>query len=370
MRVYLHSLLAPATLLALSTLLAGGGCKSVECGDGTIERDGDCVPADEIVSAARCGNFTKLVGDVCAPVHEPTVCAPGTVREVDPATGVGSCKPGDGAGGGCGAPIVCPTPTAAGKQTICGQLYDFETNERFEAAGATGARCTAGATSGPCALSIRAFDAIAFASNPQTAIPLPVEDTYVDDCGRYRLQHITPPSNPFVGLGIDDASPAGAGPAGITNIVGLATPRVADTATRDFEAFVAPKATTDAWAASGGPPLAGGIYAMVFRARSRGAALSPGVMATRGGAAIPANDHYLAGCSSLRTAVDPAATVTGGTGTALVTGAMVAESVVYSGTGGLPPECRYSIHAGASLPQILFVQVVRPISNAGMTCPL
>jgi hypothetical protein len=367
MRVYLLSLLAPA---ALSALFASGGCKSVECGDGTIERDGDCVPADVIVSEAKCGNFTMLVGDVCTPVHEPTVCAPGTVREVDPATGVGSCKPGDGASGGCGAPIVCPTPTAAGKQTICGQLFDFETNERFEATGATGARCTPGATAGPCALSIRAFDAVAFASNPATAMPLPVEDTYVDDCGRYRLQHITPPSNPFVGLGIDDASPADVGPAGITNIVGLATPGRPDTATRDFEAFVASKATTDAWAASGGPSLASGIFAMVFRARSKGAALSPGVTATRSGAAIPANDHYLGGCSSLRTAVDPAASATGGTGTALVTGAKLSDGFEYSGTGGLPPGCRYPGQAGASLSQLLFIQVLRPTSIAGMTCPL
>ncbi|HWO20704.1 MAG TPA: hypothetical protein VNO30_18180 [Kofleriaceae bacterium] len=364
MRVYLQSLLTAAALLP------SGGCKAVECGEGTIESGGECVPADEIVSAAKCGPFTKLVGDMCTPVHDPTVCGPGTVRDVDPATGIGSCQPSSGAGGGCGAPIACPTPTAAGKQTICGQLYDFETSERFEATGATGARCTAVTADGPCALSIRAFDAIAFASNPQTAMPLAVEDTYVDDCGRYRLQHITAPSNPFVGLGIDDAAAAGTGPAGITNIVGLATPRVPDSATRDFEAFIARKATTDAWAASGGPPLSGGVYAMVFRARSKGAALNPGVMATRSGATIPANDAYLGGCGSLRTAVDTAATATGGTGTALVTGASVNDSVVYSGTGGLPPECRYTVHAGASIPQILFVQVLRPTSNAGMTCPL
>jgi len=163
MRIFLLSLLAPAALLASE------GCKAVDCGEGTIESGGTCVPADEIVGAAKCGKFTKLVGDTCTPEKDPTVCGPGTVREVDTATGVGTCKP-DGGGGGCGASITCPPP-ALGKQTICGQLYDIATHESFEATGATGARCAAGATSGPCALAIRAYDAVAFAMNPAGATP-------------------------------------------------------------------------------------------------------------------------------------------------------------------------------------------------------
>lgn len=359
--------------LLIAVPLAGPGCKSVDCGDGTLEADGTCVPASAAFSNAKCGKFTTLVGDTCTPSQAPTLCGPGTVREVDPQTGLGTCNPG-GAGGGCGAPISCPNPTAAGKQTICGQLFDFETSERFEAAGATGARCTTGATSGPCALAIRAFDAIQFATNPQAATPLAVGDNYVDDCGRYRLTDITPPpaSSPFVGLGIDDANQAMAGPLGVTNTVGLATLRAPDTATKELEAFVAPKPTTDAWTASGGPPISGGYYAMVFRARSKGAALNPGVAATKMGAILPAaSAHYMGGCSSLRTSVDGAATVTGGTGTVLVTGASIADGGGYSGSGGgLPAECRYPPLTGIALPFILFVQVARPINVTGMTCPL
>lgn len=353
-------------LLALAPLLASAGCKEVECGDGTIESDGACVPADQIVGTARCGNFTKLVGDTCVPAQEPTTCGPGTVREIDTATGLGTCKPDGGGGGGCGAPVTCPPPST-GKQTICGQLFDFGTRERFEATGAAGARCAAGASEGPCTVGIRAFDAIAFASNPGAVMPLDVGDTYIDDCGRFRLTDITLPPGPFIGLGIDDAT---VGPGGTTNIVGVATAKIPGTATKDFEGFVAPKALTDAWAAAGGPPLSGGIYAMVFRARSRGSAPNPGVTATRTGAPVPANDHYFAGCAALETSIDAGALATGGNGTALITGASVADGLAYSGSGPLPPECRYSTHAGASLPNILFVQVVRPINAVGMTCPL
>jgi hypothetical protein len=361
MRIYLVS------LLALAALLASAGCKDVECGDGTIESDGACVPADEIVGTAKCGAFTKLVGDTCTPAQEPTTCGPGTVREVDTQTGLGVCKPDSGGGGGCGAAISCPLPEM-GKQTICGQLFDFATHDPFEENGALGTRCAPGATAGPCALGIRAFDAIAFAMNPGGAVPLEVGENSLDNCGRFRLSNITLPAGPFIGLGIDDADAAMQGPAGVTNTIGVATAKIMNTATKNLEAFIAAKATTDAWAASGGPPMSGGIYTMVFRARSKGAALNPGVTMTRGGIAVPANDHYFAGCSTQAPSIDAAASVTAGNGTALFTGATLGQA--YSGAGGIPPECVYSSHAGGSLPFVLFVQVARPTNATGMTCPL
>lgn len=361
MRSYLLS------LLSLTALASGAGCKDVECGEGTIERDGACTPADTTVATARCGAFTELVGGVCKPTFPPTVCDDlTTLPDVDPATGVTTCI-GTGMAG-CNAPLPCPTP-AAGKQTICGQIYNFETDQPFAEAGAMGTRCAAGATTGPCALGIRAYDAIAFGSNPGAAQPLAVGETYIDNCGRYRLADITPPPGPFVGLGIDDAAMAGAGPAGVTNTIGIATGKVVDAATRGLEGFIVPRTTTDAWAASGGPPLAGGIYAMVFRAGRSGRSNRPGVTMTFDGNTTPANDHYFTPAQMTRTTIDPAANVTGMNGTALVTGAMVGNGLKYSGMG-LPAECQYTTHAGASLPMIVFIQVLRPIDRIGMTCPL
>lgn len=354
-------------LLSLAVLHASVGCSSVECGDGTIERGGACVRSDQTVGDAKCGPFTKLVGDVCVPMFPPTVCDDGTtLPDVDPATGVTTCI-GTGTAG-CNAPIACPAP-AAGKQTICGQLFDFETNQPFAAAGAMGTRCTGTATSGPCALGIRAFDAIAFGTNPATAVPLAVGETYLDDCGRYRLKDITVPAGPFIGLGIDDANMAMAGPAGVTNAIGIATAKTPDMATRGFEGFIAAKTTTDAWAASGGPPLSGGVYALVFRAHKTGTDNQAGITMTRAGSPAPANDFYFTPAQTSRTTVDPSANVTGQNGTALVINASVAEALAYSGAG-LPAECTYTTHAGASLPNILFIQVVRPINAIGMTCPL
>ncbi|MBC7974352.1 MAG: hypothetical protein H7138_05150, partial [Myxococcales bacterium] len=113
-------------------------CRGVDCGDGTTERDGLCVPANQTITPAQCGPFTELRGDSCAPMLPPTVCDPATTTpEVDD-MGVTTCI-GTG-GGGCLAPIACPAPTN-GTQTICGQLFDFETGAAFAAPDATGKPC-------------------------------------------------------------------------------------------------------------------------------------------------------------------------------------------------------------------------------------
>ncbi|MCX5748580.1 MAG: hypothetical protein NT062_39530, partial [Proteobacteria bacterium] len=156
---------AAALAVAGATLL---GCNNVDCGAGTIERAGTCMPADVTVGDAKCGPFTMLEGDQCVPTLPPTVCDDSTTTpELDPATGVITCI-GTG-GGGCDATFACPAPTDATTQTICGQLFDLESGSKFRAPGAMGTPCSASTTDGPCSLAIAAYDALAFGSNPQTA---------------------------------------------------------------------------------------------------------------------------------------------------------------------------------------------------------
>ena len=212
-----HSIL----IAAATTGLAFAGCKDTNCGTGTIEKNGSCIPADETVTAAQCGPFTELTGNVCTPMFDPTQCDPATTTpDFDATTGVTTCI-GNGGGGGCGAAFACPPPTA-GTQTICGQLYDLESGDQLQAANPVGSQCTATAASGPCAIEIRPFDAISFAQNPNGATPLASSPLFIDDCGRYRVSNITPPGGPFLALGIDDANTALRGPSGVTNFVGVA----------------------------------------------------------------------------------------------------------------------------------------------------
>lgn len=353
-----------------SVIFAGPACKDVTCGDGTIEKNGACAPASETVGTANCGPFTMLQGDKCVPMFDPTQCDPATTSpEVDPATGVTTCV-GTGGGGSCTSPFACPAP-AAGKQSICGQIYDLLTDQPFQAPGAMGAKCAAGATTGPCALGIKAFDAISFANNPGGATPLGVGMVYIDDCGRYRVQDIDPPSGPYVGLGFDDASAALVGPAGVTNGVGVATLKDVGNATKDFDGFVAAKSTTDMWTASGGPTLAQGMFVNIFRAHKTGHMEQAGVTFTRSGNPAPNDDFYFKSADTGRTMIDPTATSTGANGTAIVINAHISDGAVNSGTGGLPSQCIWETHPGSSIPNVVFVQVKRPRDNfMGDTCDL
>ncbi|NVB82931.1 MAG: hypothetical protein HOV81_31425 [Kofleriaceae bacterium] len=353
--------------MSASLGVAQTSCNQVECADGTIERDGKCVAASDNFDPTMCGPFTELQGDKCVPTFPPTVCEDGsTLPEVDPETGVTTCK-GTGPAPGCGGSLACPAGTSATKLTICGQIYDFKDNSKFAAAGAEGMRCdpAAPATSGPCALQILAFDADKFARTPTTAPPLSVGDVYIDDCGRYRLTDIeTSGTSPYIGLGFDDAGMT-LGPNGVTVTVGVATAKPPARYLKDFEAWIVNQTTIGAWQTSGGPPLSGGIYAPVFRQHRKGFgdqyANQSGVSFTRMGNPDTTNDYYFPTADTGRNMIDTAASATGANGTVLVTAATIDESLAYSGTGGLGAGCRWEPHAGASLPGIVFIQVFRKI---------
>lgn len=358
---------------------ASSGCKSVDCGPGTIERNGTCAAADETTGTAACGSGTMLDGDRCVPVLPPTICDPATTTEMpDPTDPSITICVGNGMGGGCGSPLACPAP-AAGKQTICGQLYDAATNMPFQAMGATGAKCTTATTTGPCALTVTPYDALAFGNAPTMTPPLANGGTYIDDCGRYRITDITQPGSPYIGLGFDDANAANMGPTGVTNTTGVATTATPDTATKDLEAWIVTKATTDAWTASGGPPVSGGVYVSIFRTHKCDAtgtctgdkfANQAGVTITKNGSTVPNNDYYFTASETGRTTIDMAATATGMNGTGLLTGASVNDSIIYAGTGGITDttNCKWEPHAAASLANIVFFQIYRPMSQVGHTC--
>jgi hypothetical protein len=368
-------------LLAVLAPLAATGCKQIECAEGTIERNGACEPADTTTGSAMCGPFTELQGDRCVPVFPPTQCDPATTMETTDENGVVTCV-GTG-GSSCDGVFACPTPTGATKQTICGQIYDFEkgdpTTGKFKDPMANGTKCDpmTPTTSGPCALQIVPYDAIGFGMNPTGASPLPVESVYIDDCGRYRVTNIDVSSSTgFVGLGFDDAGGPLGNPAGVTVTTAVTTGKQAMTATKDLEAFIVKASTTQTWQTSMGPPLSGGIYGLVFRKHKPGTAADmaepfapqPGVSVTKMGNPITANDYYFESALIDRTTIDPAATATGMNGTALVTNASVNDSVSYAGSGGLGTGCRWELHAGASLAGIVYIQIYRKADIIGQTC--
>lgn len=351
-----------SVLLALLAALAPG-CKTVDCGDGTTERNGLCVPPTQTVGAAKCGPFTVLHGDLCVvdPKFPVTICDPGTTaEELDPGTGVTTCV-GTGAGG-CSARLACPVGTG-GKQTICGQIFDFETGQPFAASSATGAQCGTGATAGPCALGFKTYDAVAFAQSGGAGGALTTGAVYIDDCGRFRIPDVSQPAAaPVIALGVDDI--AAPGPTGLTNAVGVTTTAIANGASRDVEAFVVKPSTTAGWS---GTSLATGIFALVFHNSLAGSALAAGVTMTRNGAAgDTAHTFYFGPAAANRMTLDSNARATGVNGTALYNIVNPMLTDMYSGTGGLPSGCNWEAHGGVALPGLVFVQTFRP---TGSTCP-
>jgi hypothetical protein len=366
--------------LILIVFATAPGCKSTECGTGTIDRNGSCEPADDTTSTAKCGAFTVLQGDSCVPMFPPTLCDPtSTMTNVDSSTGVATCI-GTGVAAGCNGSFVCTTP-APGKQTICGQLYNFADNTKFAATNATGAQCTTPTATGPCALQVAAFGAITYAHNPTTTAPLATGPIYIDDCGRYRVPDITPPADPFLALGWDDAGqmPAtAASVSGVTVTTGVAVPTGPDTKIENLEAWIVDQATVGMWTSTGGPMLSVGIYASIFRTHgcdSTGActgdgfANQMGVTITKSGSPQTGNDSYFQ-AEPGRMHIDGTASATSINGTGLYVGASVDDSIIYSGTGGIADtaNCTWESHAAASIPYLVFMQVYRPINKPAKTC--
>ncbi|HEY0255694.1 MAG TPA: hypothetical protein VGC41_29395, partial [Kofleriaceae bacterium] len=223
------------------------------------------------------------------------------------------------------------------------------------------------------------LDAVAYAGAPTTTAPLATGSVYIDDCGRYRVPDISVPSNPFIALGFDDAGQP-FGPTGVTVTSGVATFAAADTKLANFEAFVVDQTTVGTWqtTSNGNVSLANGIYAGIFRTHTCDAdgmcagdafATSSGVTFTKSGNPQTGNDDYFMN-EATRLHIDPAASSTTMNGTVLYKGAMVTDSLIYSGTGGITDttNCAWEQHAAANVPGLVFMQIYRPTAKPTKTC--
>lgn len=355
------SLFAPPLLAALTLPLAG--CGQLVCGDGTVERNETCVPADEQPGAAQCGMGTELgPGGKCVP-SEPTFCDPDTTMEVeDPETGVITCV---GTGGGCTAELPCLAPSP-NRLTLCGRIYDTETDQVVAAPGATGIPCNPAAPTadGPCSLKVQFYDAIGFQMDPTGATPLVPESLLVDDCGRYQVNNLPLTSFGFLGAAVDEAP----GQPDTRLLTGVATAQAQAMPARRFPLFTTRKTTEAPWTTAanpaGGPFRTQGVLAIIFR---HAGVPVPGVVARRNGNVIPADDFYFSDTGVARTTVAPAQAMTGPNGTALVINS--SSPAPHDGVGGEPPGCRWPSVLAATVPGVVFVQVKEAEALGGGLCP-
>jgi hypothetical protein len=353
--------------------LTQASCNAVDCGDGTIERNGACVPSDDATDDALCGPGTHLEESLCVPDAE-TLCDPATTtEEVDPVTHVVTCV-GTGMSG-CGQPLVCGA-AAGGKINVCGQLIDAETDQPIAASGASGAMCNIDtpAASGPCSMIVNFYDAIQFVNSPT---PMKLNDAsnpvYIDDCGRFRIKGITTPGSGFLGVEIDDNEPAGATDVHARTGVALAT---APNKSFSVEGYSVKNTTDTAWTSSAGigpsPTFADrGAWLGIYR--YKGVAVA-GVTATRGGAPVPGTDDFSFTDDSTTARTTPVAsagtTVTGKNGSMLLLNSTL---VAHSGTGGtgVPGTCKWASALGDGIANAYIIQVRDAVLSADTNtlCP-
>jgi hypothetical protein len=355
-----------AILLVALMPLAGTGCAQLECGEGTIERDGTCAPADETPDPTVCGPGTQLgPSGTCESI---VVCDPDTTTPVtDPVTGEVTCV-GTGGGGDCTTPLSgCATATA-GTMTMCGRLYDVEDDSEIGMGSTDATACPGtGEATGPCALQIRPYDALLFAANPTTTPPLVSDEIFQDHCGRFRIKNIQPAGAPFIGLGVDD-HPMHTG--NNQKLTGVAFPTQTATARTDIVAYTTSAATDAMWGASSGEGAslaALGVYVNIYRDNGTpgdplSGAVAEGIQILRGGQPITNDDFYFSDTDTNRTTVDPGLNATGANGTGLVLGQP--NLAPYTGTPSPPgASCNWYSSNGASIPSVVFVQIHNPVGT-------
>jgi hypothetical protein len=354
----IHRAVAPriAAWLLAPALAAGAGCSEVDCGEGTFEQGGSCVPADAISGeASSCGPGTHydLSLLTCVADLPPTRCGAFTEQIVGP-DGVIECQGVESEG--CSGPFQCPAPTTAGRATICGQILDIETDQPLRKSTAAGLLCDpdAPADSGACALTVDAYDALAFAANPTGATPLPRDKLEWDDCGRFRAQNIEVPVATFIGFAVNDAAGRDA-----VVLTGVADAFKRDETRRGFALFATRNETDSKWTAGAGNPFGGtsfaqkGVFLEIFRHKGQPVA---GVQMTRNNATEPADDYYFSDVGgTLRATVSPAQAATGLNGTGLMVNSEGLQN--HGGTGAERDGCEWPVAYGVALPGVVFASI-------------
>lgn len=252
--------------------------------------------------------------------------------------------------------------------TICGQLLDLETSLPLVTNNPQG-NCDPQhpAATGPCALEAHVFDAIAFASDPQTATDLAADEVLVNECGQVRITNLVPAGAQYVAVALRNAT-------GVTThrVTGLAMPVATGKAIKGVPLFALRTTTDQAWTTSAG--LTGatfadrGVYVGIFL---HGQAPVPGVKLTRTGTISADDDYYFSDTSpTTRSTIEAAQAQTGANGTALMLGAS-GNLTQYSGTGAEATSCKWPSDLGDQIAGTAFVQPRLEVLTANPTaiCP-
>jgi hypothetical protein len=265
----------------------------------------------------------------------------------------------------CAIPLPCPAPDSS-RATLCGRIYDSESDDVVEASNPTRQACTGATASGPCSLRVRYFDALDFAMNPTGAQTIEPSESVVDDCGRFRAQNMQRATFGFMGIAIDDTQTVT--PAEPHRLTSVAYSNAIAVGNTNVRAYASRVSTDMRWTATAG--LTGmtfaqrGVLLKVFLYHGMPVA---GVGGTRSGAQVPNDDFYFSDTGITRSTVAPAQSATGANGSALIINSP--SPIEHSGTGGEPAGCQWPGTLSASIAGVIMVDRQEAETSAGAACP-
>jgi hypothetical protein len=316
-----------AVLLVAVAAGAGAGCKTLECGKNTIEKDDMC-SAEAADPSAECGPGTVYNKDTgrCENalfLDGGGICGPNTTLIISDA-GIRTCV-GTGGGGDCSQDLPCTDPSAS-NVALCGRVYDLEDSRPLGDGTTTGSPAYK-------TIELRVYDPIAFATNPSAPILLKATP---DACGRFAINNAPHTLTGYIALATDDITDGSGTPMFGDNhvLTGIAAPAKGGDKLDGLHAWVFRRTTDASWSAAAG--LANGntfgkigVYIPIFLSGTPPVAPfllapTPNVMValfdmgTNMRVVHPENDFYFSDTDPLsRKAVAPAQSQTGADGTAL-----------------------------------------------------
>ncbi len=257
--------------------------------------------------------------------------------------------------GACGLPLTCPAPSSPELATVCGQLYDVRTQAPLRSPSAEGVMCDPmnPSADGPCSVCINAYAPASLVDAPGDAVPLHSEAIELDDCGRFRMIDVAPPTDASVALLAGNCNPV-ANAWAPTAVSLLTSPQMR---VPDQRLFASERALDAEWTASAGAPFGTDTYVdrgAVLETFVHGEAPRAGVTLTVNGRPVPNATYYFSEADDgTLSRIDTARTETGVTGSALVVGT---DFVLHGGSGAEPFGCVWPAQLAASIPGVLFVQ--------------
>jgi hypothetical protein len=239
--------------------------------------------------------------------------------------------------------------------SICGWIRDLETGALLQSM----PRClqcdpNEPEDMGPCGIRIEVFDAFELAENGEAATPLPATDARLNDCGRFTLKDIAPPSLGLVAVRLTDAL-------GGIRWATTMTPVLAAPNARwdDLEVYAVPIRLAAGWSVQASEMLGG----QALSSRGAGIELYRHKRTPVVGVDADAQLYFADEASGGVAILDPARTVTGTTG-----GALRLSELAAPATGGNLEGCVWPWPSPVVIPGLISVQKVDSRDANGEAC--